>query len=267
MHTLEELATAAQQGNGEAVNQLREKCYGFIRQQALRWAMAWKNRADFDADDLTQAGYIAICQAVKSYQKERGDFLGFLAFYLKTEFSKVAGCRTPAQAKEPLNNAISMDAPAFADDGNETTLGDTIPVIETGFETVDNAVYIDQLAALLDAAIAALPAKQRTAIELYYLRRKTYIEIAAVLDCSYSKSRQLAKDGLQGMRTGKHAARLYEMLYGEQNYYRGTGFKKWAETGCSSPERELLLKEKRLREFIVQKLGISEEQAERLFPA
>lgn len=271
MKTNEELVTAIQNGKRELMDQLWQQCYGFIRQQAIKWAIAWENRPSFDEDDLTQAGYIALCEAVRGFQSNRGTFIGFLAYHLKTEFSKVAGCRTEAQRKEPLNCAMSLDAPAFNDPDSETALGENIPVSEQGFEDVEEALFIEQVAPVLDKAMQSLPENQRRAIELYYLHRKTYIQIAEILHCSNSSTRQLLKNGLNRLKMGSFAPVLSEVLYGDRNYYRGTGFNSWKYTGSSSPERELLRKEYKMRgrtlECCVQHLGMTTEQAKRLFPA
>lgn len=280
--TNEKLVTDIQNGNHDLMDQLWRQCYGFIRQQAIKWARAWESRPDFDADDLTQAGYIALCEAVRVFQKDRGGFLGFLSFYLKTEFSKVAGCHT--SKKEPLNNAISLDAPAFNDPDNQETISENIVLDGCGrftigkatveedpcIEAVRDRVFNGQLAAVLEKAMKELPESQRKVIELYYLRRMTYIQIAEILHCSTSYSGQLAKDGLKGLKNGSYAPALSEMLYGERNYYRNTGFNSWKYSGTSSPERELLRKEYKMRRrnllYCVEHLGMTMEQAEWLFP-
>lgn len=268
--TNEELATRIQAGEDALTFQLWQQCYGFIHQQAMRWARAWESRPDFDADDLTQAGYIALCEAVRGYQKDRGSFLCFLSFYLKTEFSKVAGCRTEAQLKDPLNGAISLDAPAYNDQDNETTIGESIPVNDPGFEAVEDGVFNGQLAKLLDQAMEQLPENQRLTIELHYLKGLPYIEIAEILHCAVSFPGRLTRCAFRKIRHSKYAPALSEYLYGERNYYRHTGFSSWKYSGSSSPELELLHKEQTKRDFLISrciKLGMTIEQAERLFPA
>ena len=270
MRTNEELATAIQNGERDLMDQLWRQCYGFIRQQAIRWAKAWERRTDFDIDDLIQAGYIALCEAVKGFQKDRGGFISFLSFFLKTEFAKVAGCRTEAQLNEPLNHAISLDAPASSDTDNDTTIGDTIPAEDPGFDAVEESVYNQQLAALLDQAMDELPEKQRQVIELYYLRRFTYIRIAEILNCSVTYTGHLAKGGLKGLKNGSFADPLATILYGDRDYYSHTGYNSWKHSGSSSPEWELLWKERKAREYSLysaQQLGITGKQARRIFPA
>lgn len=266
--TNEELAVEIQAGKGDLMGQLWEQCVGFIRQQAIRWARAWESRPDFDADDLTQAGYIALCGAVRGFQEGRGSFINFLSFHLKTEFTKVAGS---SQIKEPLNGALSLDAPAYSDPDNDMTFGESIPVNEVGFEDVEETLFNQQLASILGQAMNELPEKQRRVIELYYLHRLTYIQIAEKLHCSTSYPGQLVKDGLKGLKSGSYAPVLYEVLYGDRNYYKGTGYNSWKYSGCSSPERELLRKEYKMRgrtlAYCMEHLGMTKEQVKRLFPA
>lgn len=269
--TNEELAVAVQNGQPELMEQLWKQCRRFIGQQALKWAKAWKNRSYFDMDDLTQAGYIALCEAVKGYQADRGSFLTFLGFHLKTEFSKVVGCRTEAQLKDPLNEAVSLDAPAYNDEDSAVTIGETLPFDDPGFENVERDLMNEHLAQVLGWALQGLPEKQRTVIDLYYLHGLNHAQIAEVLRCSQSFPQQCVKEGFRNIRKGTFAPALSELLYGDRNYYKHTSFYSWKRTGCSSPEWELIQREEDFRwkniRYCVNKLGMSMDQAKRLFPA
>lgn len=276
MRTNEELAAAIQAGETEAINQLWEQCKGFIYQCAFKWARAWRDRPHCDTEDFVQCGYFALCDAVSAYQAERGSFLNFLYFYLKTEFSKCAGCRTGAQMKEPLNNAISLDAPASADADNDTTLGDTIPGNDTGIEDVEEQMYRETIAKEVRAAVHDLPERKSQTIEAHYLDGKTYEEIAAMLGVSGQWVAQLSKDGLKELRTGKHGLTLWELLGRDRNLYNRTGFSAWKNTGCSVQEWELLRKERMIQgygmntrqgkiRYCVRVLGMDQGEAEALF--
>ena len=135
---------------------------------------------------------------------------------------------------------------------------------------MEGDIFNRQLAAVLDKAMSQLPEKQRNAIKLYYLNGLQYAQIADILRCSASRVGQLTDEGRQRLRSGSYAPTLSEMLYGERNYYRGTSYGAWKNSGCSSPEFELLQKEwKRQRniEHCVSVLGMTRERAERIFSA
>lgn len=279
MRTNEELATAIQAGEREAIEKLWGQCYGFVCLYANKWARAWQDRPSFDADDFIQSGYIAMCEAVKAYQADKGAFLTLFAYYLKTEFAKVAGCRTTAQMNEPIHNAVRLDAPAGNDEDGDITTGDTIPVDEPGFEELENAMLKAYMRGAVKDAVYSLPERQRIAIEAHYLDGKTYGEIAALLNVSESRIGQLMKQGLRELRNGTHAPTLSEVLWNDRNFYNHTGYTSWKESGCSVQERMLQWKEKEERmhklnntraakiRYCVEVRGMDREQAERLFLA
>lgn len=275
--TNEELAAEIKSGNQELMAQLWRQCYGFIRLQAAKWAQAWEKRPDIDIDDFIQGAYFALNKAVQAYDNDRGAFLNFLSFYLKTEFSKVAGVRS--SRTEPLNIAMSMDAPAYNDLDNDTTIGDTIAADDSSFEDIENDIFNAQLSDALSCAMDDLPEKQRNAVEMNYLKGHTYSEIAERLGCSVAYSGQLVKDGLKGMRRGKHAPTLAELLWGEKNFYAGTGYAAWNESRSSVQERLLIWQENMMQRYgsedskaakiryCISVLGMDQNEANRLFPA
>lgn len=170
-----------------------------------------------------------------------------------------------------MNNAISLDSPAYNDADNEITIGDNIPCEEAGFDDVEGAVFNEQLAKALDMAMEKLTYEQRAAIELRFYHGKTYFELAEIFHSKYGYPKSLIDNGLRKMRHGKAAVDLSEMLYGDRNYFKHTGFTAWKESGSSSPEWELLKQEERAErenlKYCVSTLGMKPEQAKRIFSA
>lgn len=249
MHTNEELAIAIQNGNQEAMEQLWRQCYGYIRLQAIRWAEAWDTTRRFDMEDLLQSGYFALCDAVRAFQPSRGNFISILAFYLKTEFSKAAGCRTQAQRKEPLNNAISLETPTYSNGEDDITIGDTLTADEAGYETVEDALRREQVSALVREAVNSIPARQSESIRLYYLQGKTQSETAEEMNVSMQRAQQIIKDGLKSLRRSAYLPTLAEAFYNEHNYFRRTGLSSWKYSGMSAPERAVIDKENMEEEY------------------
>lgn len=277
--TNEEIVKAIQAGNTEAINQLWAQCYGFIRQQASKWAVAWKNRPCADIDDLTQCGYMALCNAIEKYQEERGQFIPFLAYFLKNEFANAVGCKTAAQMNEPCNTALSLDAPAYSDSDSDITWGDATPSEDTYIEDVEDKVYNEQLSQILHQAMEALPEQQRKALDLYYFGNKTYEQVAAEMMRSCSRIGELVKRGLNGLRQGQYAPTLSDLLYGERNLYKHTGYTSWKDSGCSVQEWTIIGQERKKElyeldesaeskvRYCMKVLGWSEEKARAVFPA
>lgn len=270
--TNEDLATRIQAGDNTLIPQLWEQCKGFICQEAFRWSEAWKERSDFDADDLIQSGYFALCDAVSGFQADRGNFITLLSLCLKTQFCEVAKCRTIAQKNEPLNNTVSLDTPASADPNNEMTIGDTIPADDTGFEDVEEALYQQQAAVVLREAIDSIPERQGEGISLYYLQGKTQRETAEQLNVSGSRAQQIIKEGLKSLRKSVYAPALTELFYSDQNFYQYSSFAYWKSSGMSSPERAVIIKERIEKQYtnadwggkvsLLHRLGYSIEKAQ-----
>lgn len=247
----EELVMEIRRGSKELLHQLWQQCYGFVRQQAVRWAKAWENCPAFDTEDFIQSGYIALCKAAEGFEAKRGSsFISYLGFCLKTEFSKVAGCRTARQQNDLINMAFSFELPIYGDGGGEEKkLGDTIKdPVDFALE-VEEKIFSEQVSNAVRKAVDELPDQQRKAIEGHYLQGQTYAEIASQINCSGSYVGQLVKSGLRGMREGKHASDL-RVMYGERNFYRGTGLATFKRTGFSSPEWEVIWMESRENSYI-----------------
>lgn len=240
MRSNEELAIAIKAGEKEAMNQLYYQCKGFICKQAIRWGRAWRDCPSFDTEDLMQAGYMALYDAVEHYQPERGGFLNFLLFYLKNEFSNVAGCRTPAQMKEPLNTYISLETPISADADGEITIADTIQAEEEGFQRVEESVYQRQLSEIVHEALSALPDRQRLAIAGHYLQDYSLAQVGEEMNISGERTRQIIRDGLRSLRNGRYMQSLRDFMFPDADFYQYTGFNAWKHSGCSVQERALL---------------------------
>ena len=274
--TNEELAAAIQSGQHEYTLQLWEQCYKFIRKKAYGWLRAWNKRTGYDLDDLTQSGFIALCEAVDKFQEGKGSFLTILSFTLSSEFASVAGVRT--SKIDPLTRALSLEQPAKGDpDG--LTIGDTIAA-EDELEELDERISAEQIADIIWESIKILSEKQHKAIRLHFKNGKTYKEIADLLGCSVGSASQAVRYGLYKLRTGKAAPTLSELYYhGECNPCRNTGLTFFKEKGCSSPEYELLRKEYLFKKhrytetreskirYCVERLGMDPERAKRIFPA
>lgn len=294
MLTNEELATAIQAGDQDLMEQLWRQCYGFIRQQAIRWARAWENRADFDVDDLINSGYFALCGACSAFQPEKGySFISYLNMKLKTEFSVVCGCRTMAQKMEPLNNAVSYETPVASNtEGEEATMGDYIADPNRAELDIDDDVFMLQICELLHSKVAQLPEKERTAIEMRYWGNCPYKVIADTLKCSSSYVPVAVKNGLEKLKNqdtdGTLRKLLDDMYYVDRNLYRRTGFGFWKDSGCSVQEYEVIRKESVVKEqenrlkkrqekqeqqkkeddiaFVMRMLGVDQERAEKYLP-
>lgn len=82
---------------------------------ANKWLKALPLRNDIEFNDLVSEAYIAMCDAVSTYKTERGAFTTWYGYYLKSAYTALYGLRTARLTNDPLNTAISIDAPLAGD--------------------------------------------------------------------------------------------------------------------------------------------------------
>ena len=126
----EELAVLIQSGRRELLLEL----WAGVERYAWKKAAAW-SRTGLETEDLTQAAFLALLEAVNSFSPDKGGFLTWYTFCLKTAFAEATGWRTERQRRDPLRAAASLDAP-LTDDEVDVTLADTIqdPEAEAAIE-------------------------------------------------------------------------------------------------------------------------------------
>lgn len=243
-YTNEELAAMIQAGEREQLPILWDQVQAFVRSEAARWVRAWsKSRPSLEFDDLYQCGYIALCGAVETYKAgENMSFIGWLAFYLKTEFAQEIGCRTPKQLRERQTLVLSLDAP-LGGEAEDITLGDMVADQKDRYADAEEDIYREQIKTVVGKALGELPQPQREAIQLRYYDGLTLAEIGGKIGISTEQARQRENKGLRTLRKGNTAAELREAYYGDRNYYRDTGFHSWLHHGCSVEEWNLIRQE------------------------
>lgn len=241
----EEMVLAIQGGDNSLVLPLWEQCKGLIRKEACRWARAFENRPEIDVDDLIQSGYFALLNAVRSFKPdpERGTFISLLYWTLKGAFADACNVRTRAQQKDPIKYPLRLESPIPGDaDGRE--LGDTIVDQRNGIEEAEEAIYGNYVSETVHKAVDSLEDRQRLCVNMRYFQGKTQKEISELMNISGQRVQQIERLGLRRIREGQYMPDLSEIYYGSRNYYKGIGRTAYRQTGSSSPERELLRKER-----------------------
>ena len=171
--TNEELAAAVQAGQADIL-ELWDAVRYFAKKQAGRWLRAWDGRGGVVLDDLLQASFLALLDALGGWKPDGGPFIGWYAMRIKTAFALVYGQRTEKQRRDPLQSAISLETP-LEDSNEELTVADTVPdpAAELAFDEVSEADMAQRLHNALEKALDALPEPQKTAIvQRYYMGEK-----------------------------------------------------------------------------------------------
>lgn len=158
MASTDVIAAAVQQGHGDVL-ELWQAVRRFALKQAHRWHKVMGERGGQTMDDLQQAAFLALLDALDGWKADKGaSFIGWYSLRLKTSFSEVCGLRTERDKRDPLNNfPLAIDTPL--DDESDLTLADVIPDprAERPFDDLPLKIAIQD-------ALAALPPEERNAI-------------------------------------------------------------------------------------------------------
>ncbi len=244
--TNEELAVAVAQGQDELQLQLWEQIEDFVRMRAHRAFVLCGGRGGVTIEDLIQQGYIAMRQAVTTYNAEQSAFLTYFDLWLRSAFAEACDYRTAK--RDPLNSAFSLDAPVDGGEDETSTYLDFLVDPSEPYEDADQRVYIEQLHNALDAALDGLPPKRASILRAMYWQGKTNTQIAAERGVSIQNIGSMARHGIDDLRRSSAARSLQQFLDERTDFYSGTGRCSFEANG-SSVERAVIRREGLLRRW------------------
>lgn len=230
--TNEQLTLAIQSGE-DRYPELWEGVQRFVIKQAFTYSRYFPETV-IEMDDLIQAGYLALVDAVEAFNPKAGTkLLTLLGFYLRKVWREMYGLRG---RQEVLDDALSLDEPI--NEEGETTRLDLLPDerAELAFENAEADVFRSQLRAVLDRALDAAP--HGDIMRRRYFNRERLKDIAASLGVSTSCVNQYESACRRYLRNSRFTKELRSF-----DFYHGTGLQAWKQTGESIQEKYILQKE------------------------
>lgn len=123
--TNEELAAKIQDGGGDEEDLLL--LWAQVRRFAASHARRWAGISPgVEVEDLLQAGFLALLDALGTWNRDAGMFITWYSLRLKGAFTEAVGLRTARQRNDPLRGAVSLDAPVGHDEADPLTLLDVL---------------------------------------------------------------------------------------------------------------------------------------------
>ena len=252
--TNEELVSEIKAGRA-GYGELWEQVQRFARQQAAGYIsqnLGLCTGAGVEPDDLLQAGFLALHDAVKGFDPAAGmAFVGYLAFHLKRYFREACGIRT--SKRDPLLQAARLDKPVSEEDG-AATLGELTPdpQAEAERESVEDGIFRQQLHEAMEKALDTLEDQQERVIRRRFYDRETLAGIAAETGTAPEWVRQMENKALRALRRPQCSRMLRPFIEEMRSGYAwmGTGWASFYHSGASSVERAA---EK--TEALIQRLG------------
>lgn len=240
-NTNEEWAAEIKAGRA-GYGELWQQVQAFVRQQAARYFHQNAGLcvgAGVVFDDLFQAGFLALCDAVNGYDPAAGlSFVGYLALHLKRHFREACGIRTTKH--DPILQAARLDKPVSNEDG-AATLGELTPDkrAEAEGEAVEDRIFREQLHEAMEKALGTLEPTQREAIRQRYYGGLTLGQTGAALGRSRERVRQTEQKALRSLRKPQTSKLLRPFIDELRSGYawHGTGWAAFLNNGASSVER------------------------------
>lgn len=168
--TNEELALRAQAGDRESIGQLWEQVKPLTFQFAGRFfsrSLSSCSAHGVTLDDLQQECFLAVTDALKAYDPDRGlKFNSYLNYPLKNHFNTLIGCRGN-QRQEPLDTAASLDEPLQGTDDPDLTLMNALK---------DDSINIEESAEESDVQRIVRRAVNRLKPFLRFLIERVYFQ-------------------------------------------------------------------------------------------
>ena len=245
----EELAARIKAGERDRLLELWAQVRELIAWYAVRRYNAAPGLGGVEVDDLIQAGFIAMVEAVDSFDPGAGyKFSTWLKLTLRTAFAEAGGYRSKRQKMDPLHRCDSLDRPL--DDEGGATLGE-LQAAPDCFDDTERQIWREQLRAVLDKALEDLPADWREILERRYYRGQSQQVVAEGMRVKKTDIQGREKKALHRLHHDRRRNHL-DQFWVEQAidlktpWFLHVGPEAFASTGTSAVEKLVLQRERDL---------------------
>ena len=248
--TNEELVLLIQGGNNAHYGELWEQIRRYV---AVRAKTFYGNGARFircDIDDLIQAGYLAMVDAVETYDPQRASFITHYNFYLRKSFMATAIGVTEKSRNDPIFTALDIDGEIYDDGG--VTLEEVIPgnapdPEQTSIETVYNLELRQALNAAMDRRLTP---EEKDVLQRHFMQGQTLKECGEAHGVSTERARQLKERALRKMRSGGTDRALRAFITERTPFYMRISVSRFNMDNYSSVEKIAELRERLANYYI-----------------
>ena len=200
------IAAAVQAGQADRL-ELWEAVRRFAYDRAYRWCRAMEGRGGMVLEDYIQVAFLALLEALESWDPAAGAFLTWYGLKLKGAFTEAVGMRTQRDKRDPIHHALPLDAPLTnSESGEDFTLADVIedPYAAAGVEAVAELDYQRRRTQALATALDGLTEDQRRAVVLRHCNGLTLDQTAARMGTTRATARAAEQKGLRLLRHPKN---------------------------------------------------------------
>lgn len=181
-----------------------------------------------DDEDLMQAGFLGLVEAVSAWDPERGAWSSVAIWYAKKAMREALGIRSTR--KRAHLGAVSLDAP-ISEDG-DATRADLLP--DESLPDSNERILMDERRAAVRAAVGRLRGRKRDVVEWHDLEGQTLSLIGEGMGLSLQRVNQLRKKALNDLYRDR---KLRRALDDETLYYQHLGVNGFNTSWTSITEK------------------------------
>ena len=183
------------------------------------------------------------------YDPEKGTFLSLLTWHLKNCFHDAMG-RTEKRRLDPINTALSLDAPLDSSDPDGNTLQDVVPDSYDSIKETEDRIYQEQLHAALETALSSLKPDEAHVLRSVFFHGRSVEDTAAGMGTSVENIKRLERSALAHLRACRERRALESYLDARTPFYYRVGVDTFCRTHESAVEKLAAMREGMSRTFI-----------------
>lgn len=190
------------------------------------YAFLCEGRADVDQDDLYQAGCMGLIEAQRTFDSSKGAWSTWASFYIRKGIREALGRgkRLPT---------VSLDAPAYRDEDDGTTVLETTP--DGSIIPDDDRQIAREIVETVRAAVNTLPEDIAFVMRSVGLLGLSRPDAARMMGITYDELRRLFNRGLRELRKDRSIRALGD-LDQETSFHARKGVAAFHSSGSSVVE-------------------------------
>lgn len=214
---------------------------GLVRMCANRYRYFLRQRPALSMEDLMQEGYLAVLEAEKTWQPEKGAFSTWAVFYIRKAMRKALELKSVGGKSYFRPAPASLDAPV--PESEELSLLDTIADPDA-WDGGEMAASADECRVVREA-VEQLPADQYEIAMACLIGKQPLAPWARERGLKPQQARDLEYKAIRSLRQLLQPYAAEMALDGETNFYRSKGRIAFNTTRCSAVEDIVFDRERR----------------------
>ena len=232
------LQQAVLSGDKHALEDLYARNRGLLYRLAQRYRGACERDRAVDLDDLIQAGYLGLVDAMHAWEPERGAWSTIAVYYIKNAMREAVGIHSTRIRAE--HGALALDAPLPGSEDGTTSM----ELLEGPDAVVDAELLRDDLQNQVRTAVEGLKdADARQAVWACDIECKRLQRVGEQMGMTTHQLRRLRDRGRKALRKDAHMralAKAYSLLDEQTLFYAHKGVAAFHRDMTSTTEAAAL---------------------------